>query len=73
MVVKFNPYGALNINRGYRILIVLNLYCCSKHELSTIFLANIVILTRFVTLAFCFFACFILYIINDSITVNEYS
>ena len=31
MVVKFDPYGALVINRGNRILIAIHLYCCSKH------------------------------------------
>ena len=39
----------------------------------TILLVNIAILACFVTLAFFFFACFMLYIINDWITLIEYS
>ena len=35
MVMKFDPYDTLMINCGNRILIVFHLYCCSKHELST--------------------------------------
>ena len=29
------------INRGNRILIVVHLYCCSKHKLSTILIASV--------------------------------
>ena len=31
MIMKFDPYGAMMINHGNHILIVLHLYCCSKH------------------------------------------
>ena len=37
MVMKFGPYGALMINRGYHILIVFHLYCCSKRYLNLIY------------------------------------
>ena len=52
MVIKFDPYGALVINRGNRILIVIHLYCCSKHKLSTILEANVASLACFGTLTF---------------------
>ena len=42
MVIKFDPYGALVINRGNRILIVIHLYGCSEYKLSTILVANVV-------------------------------
>ena len=47
MVMKFDSYGALMINRSNRILIVFHSYCCSKHKLK--FLTNV---ARFVTLTF---------------------
>ena len=34
MVMKFDSYGALMINRGNRILILFHSYCCSKNTLS---------------------------------------
>ena len=43
MVTKFVSHGALMINRGTRILFVFHLYSCSKHNLSTTLLANVVI------------------------------
>ena len=56
MVMKFDPYDTLMINCGNRILIVFHLYCCSKHELSTML---IVIMFRnsknYVHLNFCAF------------------
>ena len=48
--MKFDPYGTLMINHGNRILILFHLYCNSKHELSTILIANVANLSRFVTL-----------------------
>ena len=42
MVIQFDPYGALVINRGNRILIVIHLYCCREYKLSTILVANVV-------------------------------
>ena len=52
MVIKFNPYGALVINRGNRILIAIHLYCCSKHKLCTILVANVAGLACFDTVTF---------------------
>ena len=54
MVMEFYSYGTLMINRGIGILIVLNLYCCSKYKLSTILIANVVNLARFVSFNFWF-------------------
>ena len=54
MVMNFDSQGALMIKRGIRILIVLYMYCCSKHKLSTILLANVVNFARFVSLTFTF-------------------
>ena len=34
MVMKFDSYSALMINRGNRILILFHSYCCSKNTLS---------------------------------------
>ena len=51
--MEFDPYGAL-IDRGNPILILFHLYCCSKHKLSTILIANVAKLSRFVTLTFGF-------------------
>ena len=50
--MKFDPYGALMINRGNRILIVFHLHSCSKQCLSKILKANYGNLARFVTLTF---------------------
>ena len=41
MIMKFDPYYALMINRGNHILIVFHVYCCSKHKLSTILLQTL--------------------------------
>ena len=41
MIMKFDPYDALMINRGNHILIVFYVYCCSKHKLSTILLRTL--------------------------------
>ena len=49
MKKSFHPYSASEINRSSRILIVLHLYCCSKHKLPTILVANAANLARFVT------------------------
>ena len=54
MVLKFDPYGALMINRGNRISIVFHIFCCSMHKLSTIPLANVASLARFFMLAIWF-------------------
>ena len=68
--MTFNPYGALVINRGNRIWIVFHLYCCSKHKVSTIHIANVANLDRFVTLSVSVFLSFLsLYIIFDWITI----
>ena len=48
--MKFDPHGALMINRGNRILIVFHLHCCSKQNLSKILIANVANLARFVAL-----------------------
>ena len=50
MVMKFDLYSALMINQGNRILNLFHLYCCSGHKLSTILIANVANLFRFVTL-----------------------
>ena len=52
MVMNFDSQGALMIKRCIRILIVLYMYCRSKHKLSTILLANVVNFARFVSLTF---------------------
>ena len=54
MVLKFDPHGALMINRGNRISIVFHIFCCSMHKLSTIPLANVASLARFFMLAIWF-------------------
>ena len=48
--MKFDLYSALMINQGNRILNLFHLYCCSRHKLSTILIANVANLFRFVTL-----------------------
>ena len=81
--MKFDPFGGLLINRGNSILIVFHLYCFSKHKLSTILIANVANLARFVTLTFWFkklfkFSCvyylYIWYMIGlpfwDTLSVN---
>ena len=52
MVMKFDLHGTFEINRGNRIFILFHLYCCSKHKLSTVLIANVAKLSRFVTLTF---------------------
>ena len=52
--MNFDSQGALMIKRCIRILIVLYMYCRSKHKLSTILLANVVNFARFVSLTFWF-------------------
>ena len=47
MVMKFDVYGALMINCGNRILILFHVYCCSKHKLSMILIANVAYLSCF--------------------------
>ena len=51
MVVIFDPYGALMFN-GNSISIGVQLFCCSKLKLSTILIANIAKLARFVMITF---------------------
>ena len=75
MVIKFDPYCALMINRTNHTRIVFHFHCCSKYKLSTICmdLACFVTLTfRFKTL-FKFFVYLFLYIIYDWITIMGYS
>ena len=75
MVIKFDPYCALMINRSSHTRIVFHFHCCSKYKLSTICtdLACFVTLTfRFKTL-FKFFVYLFLYIIYDWITIMGYS
>ena len=43
VVMKFDLYGALMINRRNRVLIVFHLYSCSKHKLSVILIAKIML------------------------------
>ena len=50
--MKIDSYGTLMINRGVDILIVLHLYFCNKYKLSTILIANVVNLARFVSFKF---------------------
>ena len=51
--MKFDLYGALMINRRNRVLIVFHLYSCSKHKLSMILMAKIVVsLAHFVMFIF---------------------
>ena len=73
MVMKIDSYGMLMINRGIGILIVLHLYCCSKYKLSTILIANVVNLARFVSFKFdskhcssfwCILSLYLLYMIK---------
>ena len=60
------------INRGNHILILLNLYCCSKQKLSKILIMNVANLTCLATLiliqniiqAFCVFYLYTLYMIG---------
>ena len=75
MVIKFDPYCALMINRSNHTRIVFHFHCCSKYKLSMICtdLACFVTLTfRFKTL-FKFFVYLFLYIIYDWITIMGYS
>ena len=41
--MTFDLYGALMINRRNRVLVVFHLYCCSKHKLSMILMAKIML------------------------------
>ena len=44
MVMKFDAYGSLIINRGMQsivFLIVFHLYCSSEHKLSMVLIANV--------------------------------
>ena len=71
-----HPYSPLMIDRGNRILIVFNLFCCSKHKLSTILRTNISSLVRFIMLTFRFkklFKFFFLFYLYDWITIMAYS
>ena len=43
VVMKFDLYGTLMINRRNRVLIVFHLYSCSKHKLSMILMAKIML------------------------------
>ena len=43
VVMTFDLYGALMINRRNRVLVVFHLYCCSKHKLSMILMAKIML------------------------------
>ena len=66
MVMKFDPYDTLMIYRGNRTLIMFHVRCCSKHKLSTILIAKIANLARFVTrkkTLFVFFLIFYPYIL----------
>ena len=45
--MKFDWYGALMINCGNRILILFHVYCCRKHKLSMILIANVAYLSCF--------------------------
>ena len=64
--MKIDPYDALTIYRGTRVSIVFHLYCCSKHKLSTILIAIVANLSRFVTLTFrskkLLFKCFVYFV-----------
>ena len=48
--MKFDTHGTLMINSGNRSLIVLDLFRCSTHKLSTILIANNAGPTRFAML-----------------------
>ena len=69
--MKCDPYGALMIDRGNRILIVLNLYCYSiKHKLSTVLFRFVTLTFWFKTLLSSFLGYFIsIYIIYDCINI----
>ena len=61
MVIKFDPYGALVINRGNRILIVIHLYCCSEYKINCL---------RYLSRMLCILSLCIIY---DWITIMEYN
>ena len=76
MVTNFDPYSALMIDRGNRILIVFHFFCCSKHKLSTILIAIVASLVRFITLTLRFkklLKFFCLFYLYDWITIMAYS
>ena len=59
MIMIFDPYGALVINRSNRILFVFHLYYYSRHKLKL--LLNDLCLARFVKLTFWFKTLFIFF------------
>ena len=65
--MKFNLCGVLIINHSNRILLVCDLYCCSKHNLSTILIANVENPACFVTLTFSFKTLFTVFVYFFSI------
>ena len=72
MVTKFDSYGTLMINRGIGILIVLHLHCSSKYKLSTILIANVVNLARFVSFKFWFKTLFTFFMYFISLYIIIY-
>ena len=77
--MKVDSYGTLMINRGNRILIVLHLYCCSRHKGSLILIANVANLARLAMLTFLFFCVFHFHILHmtglhvslgDTVSIN---
>ena len=83
MIMTFDPYYALMINRGNHILIVFHVYCCSKHKLIIVYdtFANVANLAHFVMFIFwsrtlpkfiCVFY-FYMFIKYDWITIMRYS
>ena len=72
MVTKFDSYGPLIINRGIGILIVLHLHCSSKYKLSTILIANVVNLGRFVSFKFWFKTLFTFFMYFISLYIIIY-
>ena len=69
LVMKFNLCGVLMINYSNHILLVCDLYCCSKHNLSTILnlIANVENPVCFVTLTFWFKTSFNVFVYFISI------
>ena len=63
MVAKFDPYGGLVVNPGDLILIVFHLFWCRKYKLSTILVANVESLNRFVMKIFWFKTFFKLFLL----------
>ena len=82
MIMKFDPYYALMINRGNHILIVFHVYCCSKHKLSTILLRTLQTLLilscsyfdpEHYQSLFVYFTYLYVFIMYDWITIMRYS